>query len=273
MSRGSVSSDPWPIWVISLTDAHDRRAAIARQFQQAGLDFEFFDAVDGRKGLPAEVEPMVDRVRTLERDGTAMTDGEYACALSHQAAYLRIVKEDLPGAILIEDDAMLTPGFRRFYESRGYEAAPMIQLFYFQARIWRMPGKGVAAGAARLYRLAEPAFMTTAYSVSRNAAQRMRDDSLPIRAPADWPCDVTRIGMHVTVPRLVMHPDPADEVSTLSDGRGGKDISNYDPNRHFAKGWRRLITPASWKRFAMKRASRVLRPGFRPDADEKPYPG
>lgn len=123
-AQPSTSAGRWPIWVVSLPSAQDRRALIARNFAAAGLEFEFFDAIDGRKGLAPEYEAMVDRVRTLERDGTPMTDGEYACALSHQAVYLRIIEEDLPGAIVLEDDAMLTPAFRQFYLERGYEAAP-----------------------------------------------------------------------------------------------------------------------------------------------------
>lgn len=251
----------WPIWVISLTSAKDRREDIAARFSAAKLEFEFLDAIDGRMGLSPEHERMIDRPRTLERDGTPLSNGEYACALSHQAAYLRVIKENLPGAIVFEDDVLLTSGFRNFYEQRDYEAAPMIQLFYFEARIWRGRGRTLASGV-RLHRLAEPAFMTAAYSVSRVAAEQMRNQSLPIRGPADWPCDVTKIGMHVTLPRLAIHPDPESQVSLLSKDRANKDLSNYDPNRPFAKGWRRLITPASWRRFAMKRASRMINPGF-----------
>ncbi len=269
-AQPSTSAGRWPIWVVSLPSAQDRRALIARNFAAAGLEFEFFDAIDGRKGLAPEYEAMVDRVRTLERDGTPMTDGEYACALSHQAVYLRIIEEDLPGAIVLEDDAMLTPAFRQFYLERGYEAAPLIQMFYFQARVWKGRGKTMTSGI-RLYRLAEPAFAATGYSISHEAARRIRAESLPIRAPADWPCDTARLGAHVTVPRLIMHPDPAEQASTLTESRAQKDVSNYDPNRRFPKGWRRLVSPASWRRFAMKKASRILSPGFAPGPDEQPY--
>lgn len=206
-AQPSTSAGRWPIWVVSLPSAQDRRALIARNFAAAGLEFEFFDAIDGRKGLAPEYEAMVDRVRTLERDGTPMTDGEYACALSHQAVYLRIIEEDLPGAIVLEDDAMLTPAFRQFYLERGYEAAPLIQMFYFQARVWKGRGKTMTSGI-RLYRLAEPAFAATGYSISHEAARRIRAESLPIRAPADWPCDTARLGgtCHGSAPHHASRP-------------------------------------------------------------------
>ena len=261
----------WPIWIISLADATQRRAEIGRVLGSMGLDHSFIDAIDGRCGLPEDCERMVDRVRTLERDGTPMMDGEYACALSHQLAYARIIDEGLPGAIILEDDAILTRAFRDFYAGRGYERAPFIQMGYFQARIFRGPGQSVPG--TRLHRLAENAFLTVGYSVSRAAAEHLRRHGLPIRAPADWPCDVTRIPAAVTMPRLVLHPDPAamEAQSTLTSARGKKDISNYDPNRHFAKGMRRFVTPASWRRFIVKRISVVRSPGFAPAEDEVPW--
>ena len=117
------------------------------------------------------------------------------------------------------------------------------------------------------------AFLTVGYSVSRAAAEHLRRHGLPIRAPADWPCDVTRIPAADTMPRLVLHPDPAamQAQSTLSSARGKNDVSNYDPNRHFAKGMRRFVTPASWRRFIVKRLSVVRSPGFAPAEDEVPW--
>ena len=84
----STKNEPgWPILVISLQDAAERRAAVSRQLDALGLPFEFRDAIDGRSGLPAAYESQLDRPGTEAHFGRQMSDGEYACALSHLAAY------------------------------------------------------------------------------------------------------------------------------------------------------------------------------------------
>ena len=49
------------IFVISLKDSKDRRKEMESQMKSLGLAFEFFDAIDGRQGLPNKYESMVDR--------------------------------------------------------------------------------------------------------------------------------------------------------------------------------------------------------------------
>ena len=97
-----------PILVISLPDCTDRRERIARHLNDLSLPFEFLDAVDGRHGLPAECEPLVDRESrrgSRAADGP-MTDAEFACALSHIQACRQVLERNLSHALILEDDAM-----------------------------------------------------------------------------------------------------------------------------------------------------------------------
>jgi len=57
-----------------------------------GLQYELFFGVDGRRGLPAEHEPLVDRSARINAGSRPMSDPEYACALSHLMIYRRIVE-------------------------------------------------------------------------------------------------------------------------------------------------------------------------------------
>lgn len=257
----------WPIWVISLADAADRRRNVEAQFAALGLPFTFLDAVDGRSGLPASCEHQVDRPGTLARYGFPMSDGEYACALSHQLAYQKVLDERLPGAIILEDDVLLTTNFRRFYETRGYEAAPLIQFFYFHAAVWKM-GR-LETPTARLQRLAASAFMAVGYSITAKGAATMRTHGLPLRGKPDWPCDTARLlGHYITEPRLVLHPDPDASHSFLSGTRVGLLPEDFDFSADYAKGWRRLYSPASWKRLLTRAFRQELSPGYAPTAEE-----
>ena len=107
----TVNNTAWPIFVISLKDATERRENITKQLNDCNLPFSIMDAIDGRKGLPAPFEPMVDRDPSRSRISRGLTDGEFACALSHMAVYRHVVENNLPGAIVLEDDAILTPLF------------------------------------------------------------------------------------------------------------------------------------------------------------------
>jgi glycosyl transferase family 25 len=258
----------WPIWVVSLADAIERRSAIRAQFETLGLPFSFLDAVDGRKGLPPEFETQVDRPGTIAALGYPMGDAEYACALSHQLAYRKIVDERLPGAVIVEDDVLLTGNFGTFYETRGYEAAPLIQFFYFDALVWKTRRRSMAA--ARLERLAANAWSTAGYSISARGAATLRARGLPLRRFADWPCDTPRLLGHcVTVPRLVLHPDPAGSPSSIEDSRKGLLPDDFDFSSRYPKLWRRMLSAASWKRFLTRPLRQRRTPGFAPTAQEQ----
>ena len=265
----SASSDTprWPIWIISLPDATARRDTVSAQFHRLGLQHSFIDAVDGRRGLPPECERDVDRPGTVARHGYGMSDGEYACALSHQFAYKKLLDEGLPGAIILEDDVILTERFSDFYADRGYEAAPLIQLFFFDAVVWR--GRGIPLSCTRLERLFASAWTTVGYSISRDAAAKMRQHSLPLRSRADWPCDTANlIGHYVAIPRVVLHPAPEASQSMVGATRNNVLPPGFDFNAGYAKGWRRLFSLASWRRLVMRPFKRKIYAGFEPTDQE-----
>lgn len=135
MSSGHDET-PWPIFVISLAAAQERRRAISAQLQALGLPFILFDAIDARQGVPPEYEALIDRAGTQRNLGRPMSSGEYGCALSHLLVYRRICEEGLPGAIVLEDDAVVGPAFKSFVDQQAYRSAPFIQLDHLHARIW-----------------------------------------------------------------------------------------------------------------------------------------
>ena len=258
-----MSAEPvdWPILVISLGIATERRAVLTSQLAAMNLTCQFIDAVDGRKGLGPEWDSAIDRPGAVARYGYPMSDGEFACSLSHQLAYARVLGEGLSGAILLEDDAILTPDFAAFYRQGQYRQADFIQLFCFSARLWRGPGRR-SVGQIRLHRLSENAFSAVGYSISARGAAFLRAAGSPVQGRADWPADLTRIGALLTVPSIVLHPPPVSAQSYLAGARDNLAPEGFDYSAGYVKGWRRLITPKSWASFLRKRLSREIEPGF-----------
>lgn len=199
---------PPPIFAISLSDSHDRRAALASAMEALGLSVRFIDAVDGRSGLPPEHAASFDRQASMRQMGRAMTDGEVACALSHRRVYDMMVEEHIDHALILEDDAIPGPDLVAFLEAGGHLSAGLVLLYHTNARVMRGADTPITA-TLTAKPLAVPCFGAVAYSLSRDTAQWLLDRSDPVSAPADWPADITRIGAMVVTPPPVGHP-PAD---------------------------------------------------------------
>ena len=239
----------WPILIISLPDAEIRRQAISTTLKRLDLSFEFIDAIDGRDGLPSRYESLIDRDKARFLMGRDLTDGEFACALSHQQIYKTIINGEIPGAIVLEDDAIPLRGFRGFITESGYEASDLILFDYKRARVWRKAPK-LSIGNILLRPLAFNPFLTTGYSISHLGASYLHENSLPISGQADWPCDITQLNAHITLPRLIDHPQEEIQSSYLEQQRREMVDSFTKPARY-----KRFGRKSYWQRWIKKRLS------------------
>ena len=80
-----------PIWVISLSRSVERRANVSACMQMAGLEFEFFDAIDGKRLTSAELNRHYDEARSILEIGRPMSLGEIGCSLSHRVLYEKLL--------------------------------------------------------------------------------------------------------------------------------------------------------------------------------------
>lgn len=190
----------WPIFILSLEDAHDRRAPLIQSLQELELSYEVLYGVDGRRGLPDWAKKHVLRRRS--RWGKRpMTDGEFGCALSHQKAYRTIIERKLPGAIIFEDDARLREGFRELIESGKYKLGEMTLLGHRMCWVDDTPVINVSDDLL-LYRVKVRPHLAHAYAVSRSSAEKILSASTPLREPADWPCDISKFTTFAVDPQV-----------------------------------------------------------------------
>ena len=245
---GVDQSVDWQVFVVSLLDAVDRRDKIKRQLSACSIPFEFVDAIDGRAGLAAEHEALIDRPGTEVQFGRRMTDAEYACALSHMSIYRRIFEGSLPGAVILEDDAIIGVMFKNFYQNRAYGRADLIQLDHMHGDIWKFSKREPLIEGVKIAKAARNASLTTGYSISHKAAAHILKHGLPLRGPADWPCDVTVLPAMLALPRVVDHPEWEDGESTIVAGRDAIVSAMVTENRSF-----RYFKRAYWRRWWFKR--------------------
>ncbi|MFN6954177.1 MAG: glycosyltransferase family 25 protein [Acetobacteraceae bacterium] len=245
----------WPVLVLSLPDCVARRAPLLAQLADAGIPHEVVPALDGRAGLPAEAEARIDRQAAQRRMGRPLRDAEFACALSHLGIYRLIAERGLSGAVILEDDAVLLPGFAAFLAAGAHRDAPLLQFCYGSARVMRGGARQAIPGVVTR-ELALPAALTVAYSVSAPVAAALLQAGMPVCATADWPCDTTRLGARVVVPMLVHHPGPVAVTSTIGGARRARDLGLPDPKRRLS----RFATRDYWRRWWRKRGSFWLPP-------------
>lgn len=98
------------IFVISLERSIERRTQMIAKFAKAGIEFEFFNAVDASvEGfiLSGRVAPNV----TKKRKGYELLNSEVACYASHYLLWEKCVEMNQP-IVIVEDHAEFTDDFK-----------------------------------------------------------------------------------------------------------------------------------------------------------------
>lgn len=100
-----------PVYVISLKSAIARRTAISRQLDSLGVAYEIKDAVDGASLDLSQLPLPLDDQEFSRKNGKRLVKGEIGCYLSHYNLWRSIVTQDIPYAVILEDDAVLEDDF------------------------------------------------------------------------------------------------------------------------------------------------------------------
>jgi len=101
-----------PIFVMNLRRSTERWTSAKKQMDDAGLQVNRFDAIDGRALSRAELQKVSTRMAMF-----LQPRGVLGCYLSHRAFWQMVVDRNYASAIIFEDDVRLVPDFKdRFAE-------------------------------------------------------------------------------------------------------------------------------------------------------------
>jgi len=216
-----------PIYVISLRDAKERQKSIQAQAEILGLEFEFFEAVDGRNGFTKAQEQGFDREKAWEKHKRILSDREIACAMSHALLYKKIAKSNhVEGAIIFEDDVALSFDFAELLASKALERSKEDFIIFYHKRCFTFPW--TVSNFFKRYNLCKPVLSASnavGYFVSQKGAAAIYKNSWPICCVADWGFDIRKIGARMVTPRIVSHQDPENLPSTIGK-RVGRPLLN-----------------------------------------------
>jgi glycosyl transferase family 25 len=170
------------IVLISLPGSIERRAAAIEQFATAGLEFEFFDGINGSTAKDPLFEE-VDHHQYLLNAGRPPSAGEIGCHASHRAVWQYCVELNEP-LIVLEDDAKIEANFTAAVNA----ADELISEFNF-IRLEPLGDapkvKVCGSGIFTLYYCKKYPHDATGYAINPTAARALVTHSRVLTAPAD----------------------------------------------------------------------------------------
>lgn len=221
-SRDDHLTEQTPIFVISLARSKDRRARIAARLAELGLRFEFLEAVDGQDLSPYHRSLVDYSFSDFQRDyGRTLSKGEIGCALSHALAYKKIVEENIPYAVIMEDDTLPS---REFAELIKRELLPKqskigLATFYYQTlSVWRWSGIELCPSIHALRPMEHP-WRAACYYLTQSAAADLLRSALPVSGVADWPTLIHKWSSAYCIAPLLVETPLEPEHSTLYSER------------------------------------------------------
>lgn len=96
-----------PVLVITLDHATQRQETIAARLQALSLSCTFIPGVDGRK-IDLLQHPLYKPLKRRLFFGRDLSAGEFGCVLAHREVYQYMLQQQIPHAVVLEDDAILS---------------------------------------------------------------------------------------------------------------------------------------------------------------------
>ena len=179
----SASTSLPPVTVISLTRSVGRRERVTRMMGQLGVDFDFFDAVDGRALSEAD-SGLYDAKVAQKIHGRGLTLGEIGNCLSHVYVWRDFLESQNTELLVLEDDAEIGTVLLEVLNARknfrtGWEFVNFVS---------DTPSDVVGERIWDIYRMStfrEWSNRTACYLINRKGASRLLDHAYPIRFAAD----------------------------------------------------------------------------------------
>jgi glycosyl transferase family 25 len=174
-------------FIISLPKDTHRRAHLERQLRKTDIPFSVIEAVNGA-ALPAgELAVAYDRRKAVRLFNRELSKGEIGCALSHLAVYRKMVAEDIPCALILEDDAsILDPdlGATLAGLTQMYPADTPVVVLLNHVRRYDAHGETRLDGRHCLYD-AYRGVCAHGYVITKAAAEMLVNDLYPVHVVAD----------------------------------------------------------------------------------------
>lgn len=174
------------VFVINLDRSPDRLDRIARNLDGAGLGFERVVAVDGRDlNLNAPQLDPTDMAYWARYHHRVMRVNEVACYMSHIKALRQFLATDFDAALILEDDAVVADDITEVIAGLGRHANAWDLVKLYASHPGTQVFREQLTGKHKLISYLTQTGRSAGYIVSREAAEKLLKQLLPIRLPFD----------------------------------------------------------------------------------------
>lgn len=180
------------VYVVSLERAAERRTFMQQQLDKYKLDYEIIDAVDYKKLTDDDFRTLTDVAAVAANQ--YLTPGAQACALSHVKVCNKIVADNNPLALVLEDDAIIPDNIQTILAAieKAIGHDEIISLSYYHRfekntylsdhnRTPLYPGNELVF-PVNLHHTGS----TMAYVITKDVAKKLAEVMMPISVIADW---------------------------------------------------------------------------------------
>ncbi len=203
-------------YVINMEKDVEKRAQIESQLsEQTDLNYKIIKAVEGRKLTKEEIDRLADMHEFKTRYNTFATLPALGCSLSHYFLYQLIAESEDHCALILEDDALLSPDLKssipkveRFLNSDEPVAILLTPEFSYS------PTSAIKLDDNLNIHPLSDGIMTSGYYINKAAAKLLAGHLMPIRYLADAWKDFVAVGLKLygIVPHLISYPEGMGEI-------------------------------------------------------------
>lgn len=176
-----------PIFVVNLKKDVERRRQVEGELKKINAEFVMTEAVCGKEISLEELKKHYDKEKA-ESYRTSLTLGEVGCSLSHISIYDKIIAEGISYALILEDDATLSPDVMPVIDSLTKAISPersAVVLLTHVNRYTKRKSIPLTASHFLVSPISRHVWRAHGYFVTLTAARRMKEFLYPVWAQAD----------------------------------------------------------------------------------------
>lgn len=201
-----------PFFIINLPQSTDRKAFMKAQCESIGISPVFIDAVNGKYLSKSAVSQYCNQEKAKQLFGRELLLGEIGCALSHKKTYQKIVNENIPYAIILEDDVIFGEEFSETVKSilSSDENWELILLGHHKDTYKRLSspvsvwGRSYVNSKFTLNYLADFGFGTYGYMITLKGAKKLLVELNKIQKPIDhYTSDGSTVNVYALSPTVI----------------------------------------------------------------------
>lgn len=232
-----------PCFVVNLTTAQARRASMTEMLARHGIEPTWFDAVDGRIMSDEALARNVDRPRA-DREYGPLSRAEIGTSLSHLGIYRQMVEQNIPCAVILEDDVELAEDFSTLLQAQGPDALAsvfqpdepvMVQMTHVR-RAYRFGRRSI--GPRAIVKPHGGVWLTSGYFITQAAARNMLEQAYPVFMVADhWRYFERQhwLNVYALTPNAVWESVHSQQSDITAAGRVSRRKDNKTPLTRLAR--------------------------------------